>query len=121
MPQLRTPDLQEKYDHHLKALKHADDHTCPLCSKEPIELYVHWKLIRNDFPYNKIAEKHLMLVPLRHVVEADFTSEEIAELRTIKHDILTSPDFDMVIEVDELYKTIPSHFHLHVIKLRSDI
>ncbi len=121
MPSLRTPDLQEKYTQYRKTVDISSPHSCPLCVDKPIELYVHWKLIRNDFPYNKIAEKHLMLVPLRHVVEADFTPEEVVELRTIKHDILTSPEFDMVIEIDEFYKTIPSHFHLHVIKLRSDI
>ena len=118
MPTLRTPQLQQKYHDYLSTLKPNE---CGLCNTKPLREYTHWLLIENDFPYDKLAEKHLMLVSKRHVVEQDFTPEEQEELRLIKHELIISPEFDMVIEITEPHKTIPPHFHLHIIKLREDI
>ena len=58
---------------------------CPICLREPIEVFKHWKVIENHFPYDKIAKVHHMIAPKRHVVETELTEDERAELITLKH------------------------------------
>jgi hypothetical protein len=115
---LRTPPIEEAY-HQYRASHDFDAH-CPLCEKPAITQFVHWKIVPNDFPYDKLAKAHNMIVPLRHTVEADFTPEEVEELRQIKHRIMVSPEYDFVMEITEPHKTIPPHFHLHIIALKDN-
>lgn len=119
MSSLRTPSIEEAY----KAYRAEHDFVahCPLCEKPPIRMFKNWKIVPNDFPYDKFAKEHNMIVPLRHTVEADFTPEEVEELRQIKHEIMLSPEYDFVMEITEPHKTIPPHFHMHIIALRDDL
>ncbi len=119
MSSLRTPQIEESYIAY-RASHDFHEH-CPLCEKPALETFVYWKIVPNDFPYDKLAKKHNMIVPLRHVVEADFTPEEVEELRKIKHQIMLSPEYDFVMEITEPHKTIPPHFHLHILQLRDDL
>lgn len=86
---------------------------CALCDAEPVQVFEYWKIIPNNFPYDRIAEKHEMIVPLRHVTEGDLNDEEKAEYPQIKNSQLQ--EYDYVIEVMQDKKTIPDHFHLHLI------
>lgn len=119
MSSLRTPPIEESY------AKYRADHDfiahCPLCEKKPIRAYTYWKIVPNDFMYDKIAKKHDMIVPLRHTTEIDFTDGEREELRLIKHEFMMSPEYDFVMEITEPHKTIPPHFHMHIIALRDDL
>lgn len=119
MSSLRTPPIEEAY--HQYRENHDFITHCPLCEKEPLRLFTHWKIVRNDFPYDKLAREHNMIVSLRHTVEADFTPAETEELRKIKHEIMLSPEYDFVMEITEPHKTIPPHFHMHIIALRDDL
>lgn len=57
---------------------------CALCAKEPIQEFTHWKIVSNNFPYDRIAELHNMIVPVRHCAEEELTQEELTEYASIK-------------------------------------
>ena len=100
-----------KYEEHKAS--GAMDHECVLCTAEPLETFTYWKIIQNDFPYDRIAETHHMIVPRRHCIELDLTNEEKIEFSRIKKDVLDR--YNYIIEPTNTLKSIPNHFHLHLI------
>jgi hypothetical protein len=113
MASFRTPEMKKKYEEHLQT--GALDKACPLCDKKSIKTFKHWKIIDNKFPYDLIAKIHHMIVPIRHVVENDLNEEELEELRQIKENFFLNPQYDYIIEAATKNKSIPKHFHLHLI------
>lgn len=91
---------------------------CALCTCEPERTYEHWKIVRNKFPYDLIADEHVMLVPNRHVLEQELTPEEIAEFQAIKHSDEIQHTYDNFIESTHRSRSIPPHFHLHLMILK---
>ena len=78
-----------------------------------------WILVRNEFPYNKIAENHCLLVPLRTFSEDEEMSEvERQGLFSIKREFAESKDFDWVLECVKHSRTVPLVYHLHCLKLK---
>lgn len=71
----------------------------------------------NAFPYDKIATSHDMVVPLRHVPEAELTPEERKELVEIKHEYVNA-NYEYILEPTHKKKSIPAHFHLHLVVLK---
>lgn len=108
---LRSEKMQVKYDHH-KATG-IMERTCVLCDRTPSKSYQYWKIIPNHFPYDMIAKKHDMLLPLRHVVEDELTPKEIQELVEIKKTKLQ--DYEFIFEPTAQNKSIPAHFHIHIL------
>ena len=109
--------MYEKYEDH-KNSGHLD--TCPLCTEHAIEKFTYWKIVPNIFPYDKIAKIHHMLIPHRHVREELLTIEEKNELLKLKHsDVLQT--YAYVIEAMPHKKSIPEHFHLHLIEPKDQI
>lgn len=104
--------MKNKYKDYLK--NHPSDGSCPLCSKEAIRTFKHWKITDNAFPYDLIASKHRMVVPNRHVPEEELSGDELNELAKIKREFIDS-DFDYIIEATTKNKSVPEHFHLHLI------
>lgn len=87
--------------------------TCVLCDKTPLRDFTWWKIIENAFPYDRIASLHHMLIPKRHTTENGLTPEERNELQHIKDTGLDTYQF--LIEPTHAFKSIPNHFHLHLI------
>ena len=87
---------------------------CPLCLKNTIKAFAHWRIVKNEFPYDRIAQTHDMIVPLRHVSERELSEAEKNELRSIKETYL-SENYEYMIEPTLRRKSIPAHFHLHLI------
>lgn len=85
-----------------------------MCEKPSIKSFSLWKIVENSFPYDLIAIAHHMLIPARHVIEEDLTKDEIDELKTIKLGYVNN-NYDYVIETTHKNRSVPSHFHLHVI------
>lgn len=87
-----------------------------LCEKValPGKQFEHWKIVVNDFPYDTIAARHDMIVPILHVVEPELTAEEWKELLRLKETIL-SDEYDYLLEATHKGKSIPAHFHLHLV------
>ena len=78
-------------------------------------MFTLWKIIPNDFPYDRIAKKHHMIVPLRHVQEKDLSTEERAELQEIKGRGFDDDTYEYIIEAAQKIKSVPGHFHLHLV------
>lgn len=116
----RTPETQAKYDAYQAEGNLARG--CVLCERESIREFGHWRIIENIFPYDKIAKTHHMAIPKRHVKEHELSDGELEELRVIKETCFHT-DYDFMIEATYKAKSIPAHFHLHliVVKDQSDI
>jgi hypothetical protein len=114
MGQMRTKETQEKYATYVA--EGGLDGGCRLCEAEAIKTFSHWKIIRNDFPYDRIAEVHHMLAPLRHVGEDDMSEEEKGEWASLKRTV--GEDYDLMIEATMRNKSIPDHFHLHLVVVK---
>ncbi len=112
MPSLRTSEMKNRYKEYIKL--HPSDGSCPICTKPAIKTFKYWKITDNAFPYDLIATKHHMILPLRHVTEAELSKEELKELAGIKKDVV-DVDYDYIIEATTKNKSVPAHFHLHLI------
>jgi diadenosine tetraphosphate (Ap4A) HIT family hydrolase len=112
MVSLRTTEGKKKYKEYLST--HPQGDVCDLCGKEPIEEFEGWKIVLNSFPYDQIAETHHMLALLRHATEEELTETELVELKTIKATYVND-NYDWIIEATTKNKSIPAHFHLHLI------
>lgn len=91
---------------------------CVLCAREAVREFSWWKIIVNKFPYDRVASVHDMLVPKRHVTEDELSEDEKRELREIKRTELH--DYQFIIEPTPNVKSIPAHFHLHLIVSKDD-
>ncbi|MHB1086392.1 MAG: hypothetical protein ACYCZ0_01440 [Minisyncoccota bacterium] len=112
MGTLRTKETEQKYLDAREA--GALDGDCVLCARAALKSFKLWKVIKNEFPYDKIASVHDMIVPLRHVTHKELTEEELRELDAIK-DSYIHPTYEWMFEATDRKKTIPNHFHIHLI------
>jgi len=112
MVSLRTAEGSKRYREYLK--NETSESSCSLCDKESIKDFQFWRLVENSFPYDQIAKTHHMLVPVRHVPEDGLTVDELAELKMIKG-VFINAAYDWIIEATYKNKSIPDHFHLHLI------
>lgn len=108
----RTKETYELYEEH-KRNGHLES-GCPLCTDAPLVEFTHWKIMDNKFPYDRISEVHHMLVSKRHVTEIDFTEEERVELLEIKNSYVNE-NYEYTFEAMARLKSIPQHFHLHLL------
>ena len=91
--------------------------TCPLCSKPSLKEFTYWKIVVNDFPYDAIAAIHHMVIPKIHIKEEGLTFEMYQELVQLKNTYLND-HYNHIIEPLPENKSIPEHFHLHVVQVK---
>jgi len=108
---LRSSEMSEKYQSYRDS--GAMDTGCDLCKKKAIKSFTHWKIVENKFPYDLIAKTHRMLVPIRHVKDINLNQAEKAEFFTIKAEYLQQ--YDYILETTSRTKSIPEHYHLHLL------
>ena len=108
----RTQAQHEKYIAYIQegGLKSG----CVLCEKTPLQEFNHWKIVPNDFPYDKIAKTHHMILPKRHATEPDLSETEKQEFQELKVGYINQ-NYEFMIEPASKMKSIPEHFHLHLI------
>ena len=106
----RSRAMARRYNAH-KAL-HLQD-PCALCTDNSIKDFTHWRVLENDFPYDVVAKTHHMIVPKRHITEQEIEPHEWAEFKVIKKTYMEL--YDAIIEGTPRMKSIPGHFHLHLI------
>ena len=87
---------------------------CPLCNTKSIIEFDHWRIIPNRYSYDAIAKQHDMLIPLRHTSGDDLTEDELTELNSLKHTVINDK-YKYVMESLPKQKSIPGHWHLHLI------
>ena len=116
-PTLRTPKTEDKYLKITESRKNSK--FCSLCKEKKILKYFkHWKIIKNNFPYDKIAKTHHMILPFRHVRGKELSKKELEEFKNIKKSYINNGKYHFIMEATKKYKTIPDHFHLHLITLK---
>lgn len=115
MSTMRTQKMYLKY---MKYKKAGHLEKCPLCYKAPlIKTYKHWKIVNNIFPWDKIAKIQHMVIPKRHVAYEELNSAEKLELDSIKNKYIHQ-SYDIIAEATHKNKSIPEHFHLHLIVVK---
>jgi len=108
----RTKETQDRYQAERQAAVHSD--SCPLCSDESIREFTHWRIIPNKYPYDAIASKHTMIIPKEHLTESELSPAALAELDELKQTTLNE-EYLYIIEALPVTKSIPGHFHLHLV------
>ena len=96
-----------------RALNVSSD-KCPLCTAESVKEYIHWRIIPNKYPYDATTSTHRMIVPKEHVVETGVSLEALQELKSLKMTDLND-EYAFIMEVLPKNKSIPGHFHLHLL------
>lgn len=91
--------------------------SCYLCRARPLWEFDRWKVVKNEFPYDQIAETNDILTTKKHTGEQKITRAEQKELENIKKQYI-SLHYDMILENTKKKKTIPEHFHLHLITMK---
>jgi len=86
---------------------------CVLCSIKPIRLFTLWKIIPNEYPYDAIADKHDMLVPIRHTNELDI--DETLEFEQIVKDLIEEGEYEAIMKNFPKNMTVPAHTHSHLL------
>ncbi len=113
---LRTERTQQKYKEFLEeggALDFSD------WKNRLIKEYRYWRLIKNWFPYDAVALKNDILITKR-IVPFDWNKlnlKEKEELVKIKQSL--SEEYDLILENLPKNRSISSHFHLHLLKLKT--
>jgi hypothetical protein len=115
---MRTSKGEEKYREY-KA-KGGLDGGCRLCEAPALQSFTYWKIVENKFPYDAVASKHDMIVPLAHQNINKIPQEAWWELSQLKETFI-SEHYDFMIEATKRRLSIPAHFHLHLTVMRHDL
>ena len=108
----RSKKIHEAYKKYHDELLETDQ--CPLCGAITLQEFKHWKIVPNKFPYDGVAEVHDMVVSKRHVSWGELTDEEREELIELKKTVLCEK-YDMLFEAFPKNRSVPGHFHQHLI------
>jgi hypothetical protein len=87
---------------------------CALCKSDALHTFAYWKIIDNKYPYDRVAELHHMIIPLRHTDGSDISAEEIEEISMLKKTFLNE-NYRFILEALPNAKSIPGHLHLHIL------
>jgi len=114
---LRTVQTQYRYEQSLREARKRGYKRCYLCSAKVVKEFAGWKIVENEYPYDRMADAHHMITLKRHTAEAALTSHEKMEYeRDIKPYL--HRHYDMIFENTVRAKSIPGHHHLHMITLK---
>lgn len=109
---------QKTYDRYMyERTKGLLDHGCRLCQIKPIKEFKYWKIINNEYPWDLIAKTNHILVSKRHAIYEKLNRAEKNEFDLIKKKYLEKK-YSHLIEVSTKQKSIPNHFHMHLINLK---
>lgn len=119
MASLRTAVGEQHYQNKIKEGILASG--CALCKEGPtLQEFTHWRIITNNFPYDLVAKVHHMILPIEHMSDAQITDEAWKELMDIKHSYIDER-YEFIIESTHKTKSVPAHFHLHLLVLKDTI
>ncbi len=112
MRTLRTKETDHKYEQYRRERSTSTD--CVLCPEPSIIEFKYWRIIENKFPYDLIAETHNMIITKRHTSEDDLNIEEKEEWESLKKEFI-SDKYQFIVEATKKQKSVPGHFHFHLI------
>ena len=112
-PTLRTKKGQQIY---VDYLKNEYDNVCIFCKRDLlIEEFKYWVLVKNRFPYSNVFKNHRMLASKAHVTNYN---ELEAEAKLELEELLAELDYDMCIINKKNKRSIPLHYHRHLVTLK---
>ncbi|MCK9351399.1 MAG: hypothetical protein M0P76_01285 [Candidatus Pacebacteria bacterium] len=102
--------------------KNGDRPHCDFCVDEPQNkkyLFAHWKILKNMFPYDMIADFHDLIVPRRHFqCESEMTAAEREELVYLKTEFLPKgKKYDIIWENFAHMRSV-DHYHVHILRFK---
>lgn len=110
----RTAQMHQKYT--IERQQAVVNDTCIFCEEKPQITFNYWKIIPNRYPYDAVAIKHDLLYPVRHVAKLEaLNNAELKELAELKETYLNE-HYVFIAEAVPKNKSIPGHFHLHLIE-----
>lgn len=119
---LRSEETADFYEQEIKKHHRTDGEkkVCNLCAdtEAVIEEFEHWVLMKNRFPYDRYFSKSDMLATKRHTDEAGLNEEEKAELLKLKGSDELAGRYDSMLEHFQLQRSLPGHYHVHVIQYK---
>jgi len=107
----RTQETHDQYLHDRQVDIKTD--RCPLCTAETLVQYTYWRIIPNKYPHDAVADKHEMIIPIGHTLERELSPEAKQELYNLKYNVL-GKQYVFILEALPGQKSIPGHFHLHL-------
>lgn len=114
---LRSDETQIKYEQYL--LNKPKDN-CPFCElkRDIIKEYNYWIIMENKFPLDEFWVVSHILAPKEHVKEFHLLSGIAQmEFKKIKKYLNNNKYYDHIMEDLPRNRTIPKHFHYHLLKL----
>lgn len=108
----RSKQTHDTYVEDRKDIIYLDE--CPLCSSIVKREFSHWKIVPNKYPYDAVASLHDMIISKRHVTWGELTDEELVQLSEIKREYLAD-NYTFMLEAFPKHRSVPGHFHLHLI------
>ncbi len=117
----RTKKTREKY-HAYREEQGLKKKKCDFCDENAVNkqwAFTYWKILKNIFPYDLIAEEHDLIVPKRHFKkESEMTAEERSELVYLKtHKLSKSKKYDFTWENFAHTRSV-EHYHLHLLRFK---
>lgn len=87
-----------------------------MCNMPVIEAFQHWFICENEFPYDGVAIRHHMLVPVLHVKhERELPQPVRRELELILDRINDGDKYDCIIRNFTIGQSHPNHLHYHLV------
>lgn len=109
----RTKEMHEKYESERADV--IEKEGCPMCSTSSMQEFEHWRIVKNIYPYDAVAATHDMLITKRHLSkDTELSSKELEELFRLKATVLND-SYTFIMEALPKNKSIPGHFHFHLI------
>lgn len=107
---LRTTETWERY---VEGKKRED---CFICAGDlMVTEWEHWVIVENAYPYDAVADTHVLLCPRRHVSrEEDLQHQEFRELQVILRHIEKAGYFDFIGKNFPVAQSQPAHLHYHL-------
>lgn len=115
---MRTKEAQAAYDAY--RTEGGLDNGCRLCEAPSKKEFEHWRIIENKFPYDLVASVHDMAVPKVHGSEREISAEAWREFQDLKVRHFEG-DYDFYVEAAPKRKTIPAHYHMHLIVVKPQV
>lgn len=114
---LRSEDLAKRYK---IRKKEEGARQLDLRSLKMVWTFKYWLVVENEFPYDKIAERHHILVPRFEVQEYIWklnaeSQKELTEIRKWAEGM----GYDVLMENLPRNRTIKGQFHMHLLRYRN--
>ena len=110
---LRTPEMYEKYTN---AKKQDDCFMCKAANYGNVE--ERWILIPNDYPYDRISDKHDMFVHRMHLSMGELTADDFKDLLYRIRLLSKENTYSGVVWNFPETQSAPGHAHVHLIKYK---